>query len=384
MSEIKIIEMFYFLAVYILKKINYYAGFAFALLSVSVFFIKDSNFYINIYAFISSAVVIFLFDRYNIDYKKNLDKISEEKKKILKVFEELKKETDILLQYEKKNQYIYSIFSILSRAVDISSIKSVEKYLNDFTGAKTGVYIKTDEGFVYIYGVRFNEFEGDKIFQKDGKTVIPLSDGDVYCYFVIDSVDLTVKENAIEIISEISPLIKRIYLFTRIDSLSLKDGLTGLYRRGIFNEKIDEEIVRARNFKHSVGLMMIDIDHFKRINDTYGHQAGDEILKGVSKVIKKCVYETDFVSRYGGEEFAIIMPRAEREGSFRKANFIRESVEKEKFKVGLVDIKVTISIGIAYYPEDAITKQSLIEKADKALYYSKEAGRNRVTDYRNI
>ncbi|HOJ86169.1 MAG TPA: GGDEF domain-containing protein [Elusimicrobiales bacterium] len=384
MNEINILGMFYFFIVYFLKRLNYYLGLISALLSVVFFFLKGVEVYVGAYAVLSSALIIIFSDKNDKNKKDKISEALEEKAKLEKVLNELKKETEVLLNYDKKNQNIYSIFNILSQAVDLSSLKSIEKYLNESLGAKTSLYIKSEEGFLPIYGFKFEDFGVKEVKEKDGKTVIPVSDGEVYCYFIIDSVDPKIKSEATDIIFEISPLIKRIYLFNKIDSLSLKDGLTGLYRRGIFNEKIDEEIVRARNFKHTLGLMMIDIDHFKHINDTYGHQAGDEILKGVARVIRSCVYETDFVARYGGEEFVVIMPRAERGGSFRKANFIRESVEKEKFKIGLVDIKVTISVGIAYYPQDALNKMELIEKADKALYMAKESGRNRVIDYGNI
>jgi len=381
MNSFYILSLFYFVFVYLSSKIDYYLSLFLAFISISFFFLSD--FLNGLYAFLSSVLIIYFMRKYS---KKDcgIHKFILELEKNKKEFSEIKKEVDNILIYEKKNQSLYSIFNLLSKALDFSSLRQIEKYLNECIGAPTSMYIKSDEGFLHIYGEKIdNLLDSTKIYQEGDKTIIPLVDLEKYGFISLNSKDLNIN-NAMDIIDEISPLIKRVYLFNKVDSLSLKDGLTGLYRRGVFNEKMDEEIIRARNFRHILGLMMIDIDHFKNINDTYGHPAGDEILKGIARIVKNCVYETDFVARYGGEEFAIIMPRAERNGSFRKANFIRESVEKEKFKTGLIDIKVTISIGIAYYPDDALTKQDLIEKADKALYFSKENGRNRVTDYKDL
>ncbi|MCX7647262.1 MAG: hypothetical protein N2Z60_01485, partial [Elusimicrobiales bacterium] len=260
MNEINIFGMFYFFVVYFLKRVSYYLGLILALLSFVFLFLKDVEVYIGAYAVVSSALIMIFSNKNDKNQKDKISQAMEEKTKLEKVLNELKKETEVLLNYDKKNQNIYSIFNILSQAVDLSSLKSIEKYLNESLGVKTSLYIKSEEGFLLIYGFKFEYFGVTEVKEIEGKTIIPVSDGDIYCYFIIDSIDLKIKNEAKDIIFEISPLIKRIYLFNKIDSLSLKDGLTGLYRRGIFNEKIDEEIVRARNFKHTLGLMMIDID----------------------------------------------------------------------------------------------------------------------------
>lgn len=311
------------------------------------------------------------------DEIKRLEKLKKEKEERLN---ELKKTADELRVYEKKNGIIYSVLNILRTTTDIKHLREISKYIDDYLEAETSLYFISDETPRLIYGKDVNLNEKNPSY-----FMLELDDKNRKMFlFVIHSQDGNKLDEAKEVLDEIAPSLKKIFLFEMTENLSQRDGLTGLFRRGVFIEKINEEIVKARNFKHTVGLMMIDIDHFKHINDTYGHQVGDEVLKEVARIIKESVYETDFVSRYGGEEFAIIMPRAEIEGSTRKANYIREIVSSHRIKAGFVDIKVTISGGIAYYPYDASTAEDLIEKADKALYFSKKTGRNRITLYKEI
>ena len=111
--------------------------------------------------------------------------------------------------------------------------------------------------------------------------------------------------------AETSLAFRRVKLFQEMEQLSQVDGLTGVFRRGAFDEKLREETLRARTFKTTYSLLMLDIDHFKRLNDRYGHPFGDQVLRRIGEILQGSVYETDFVARYGGEEFVLIMPRAE-------------------------------------------------------------------------
>ncbi|MBU2574104.1 MAG: GGDEF domain-containing protein [Elusimicrobia bacterium] len=179
---------------------------------------------------------------------------------------------------------------------------------------------------------------------------------------------------------EVSFAVKRIQLFRQVEWLSQVDGLTGVYRRNALDEKISEEIRRADAFKTTLGFMIVDIDHFKKINDRYGHQFGDFVLKRVGALLRASVYETDFVGRYGGEEFAVVLPRADFAGVLRKAEAIRAKIEEENFAQGLETVKLTVSTGIAHFPRDGAGGRELIASADKALYKAKETGRNKVVD----
>lgn len=183
---------------------------------------------------------------------------------------------------------------------------------------------------------------------------------------------------------EIAFALRRVKLFQEVERLSRIDGLTGVYRRGDFDERIKEETIRAKTFKSTYGLMLLDIDHFKELNDRYGHPFGDQVLRRIGELLNMLVYDTDFVARYGGEEFVVLLPRAEPAGALRKAEAIRRTIESERFAIALETVQVTVSIGVAHFPRDAGTPHELIAQADQAMYQAKSQGRNRVVDCSSI
>ncbi len=158
---------------------------------------------------------------------------------------------------------------------------------------------------------------------------------------------------------------------------TLYDGLTKAYNRAVFDDRIVKEIAKAKRENKTLFLVMIDIDHFKNINDTYGHQTGDMVLKILTQQIKKVIRDIDFFARYGGEEFSLILPDLPLERAKEVAERIRVKIEKTKFLYKQEEVKVTISLGMAQLKNDDDAK-SLIERADKALYQAKNSGRNRV------
>jgi len=166
--------------------------------------------------------------------------------------------------------------------------------------------------------------------------------------------------------------------------MATTDGLTGLHNHRMFQERLTEEILRAERYKRRLFLLLLDIDHFKLFNDTYGHQTGDEVLRIIASVIRGSVRKVDFAARYGGEEFVIILPETDCENAFRVAERIREKVERYVIDVGGHKTRLTVSIGISCFPQDAIQKEDLIRKADAALYLAKERGRNRVVLFSEI
>ncbi|RUM48188.1 MAG: GGDEF domain-containing protein [Hydrogenothermus sp.] len=160
----------------------------------------------------------------------------------------------------------------------------------------------------------------------------------------------------------------------RFKHLAETDRLTGLFNKGKFNEVLKKEIERAKRYKRPLSLIIFDIDHFKRINDTYGHKVGDEVLRELAKVIKSIIRKTDFVVRWGGEEFVILAPETDLDGALKLAEKLRQTVEKHQFPT----VKnVTISLGVAQYIDEE-TPEEFIIRADMALYKAKENGRNRV------
>ncbi|MDH3211729.1 MAG: sensor domain-containing diguanylate cyclase [Myxococcales bacterium] len=155
------------------------------------------------------------------------------------------------------------------------------------------------------------------------------------------------------------------------------DALTGLANHGYFWSTLDREVERARRYERQLSVAMIDVDHFKRFNDRYGHVAGDEALAGIARVTREWSRVHDFASRYGGEEFALILPETGSEGSFAVAEKLREAVGAARFSHAEPG-GLTVSVGVATFPQDAHTAGQLVEIADARLYQAKAGGRNRV------
>lgn len=160
---------------------------------------------------------------------------------------------------------------------------------------------------------------------------------------------------------------------------AITDGMTKLYLHRYFKQRLLDEIKRASRFKRHLALIMVDIDHFKSLNDNYGHQTGDEVLKRVANILKKAIRIHDLPVRYGGEEFALVLPETDMLGAVAVAERIRKTIEKEVFRYCGANIQKTASFGVSVYPDCALNMEALIKAADVALYWSKEHGRNQVT-----
>jgi diguanylate cyclase (GGDEF)-like protein len=166
-----------------------------------------------------------------------------------------------------------------------------------------------------------------------------------------------------------------------LQELSHKDHLTGLSSRAHFEKLLAQELPRARRYGHPTTLLMVDIDHFKSVNDTYGHQIGDAVLRSVAQILQLGLRQMDTASRYGGEEFAILLPETDPQNAFIVADRLRTAVMQKTILIAEGHrLSVTISIGLAGVPKDQLgTMERLYESADKALYTSKHNGRNCVT-----
>jgi diguanylate cyclase (GGDEF)-like protein len=162
----------------------------------------------------------------------------------------------------------------------------------------------------------------------------------------------------------------------RVRQLAYIDGLTGIFNRRFFELRISEEMERARRFDTPLAVIMVDIDHFKRLNDEFGHLLGDEVLRQVSSIFSQQLRRIDVVCRYGGEEFALLLPQTTSEHAFRVAEKLRHVVELWQFPG--VPRPVTISAGVAIFPGHGSTRDVLVKAADAGLYAAKIAGRNQV------
>jgi diguanylate cyclase (GGDEF)-like protein len=162
----------------------------------------------------------------------------------------------------------------------------------------------------------------------------------------------------------------------RVRQLAYIDGLTGIFNRRFFELRIGEEIERAKRFHSTLAVVMIDIDHFKRLNDEFGHLLGDEVLRQVSSIFSQHLRKIDVVCRYGGEEFVIVLAQADADTAMRVAQKLRNLVAEWQFPG--VPRPVYISAGVATFPENGSERDHLVKAADNALYTAKQTGRNRV------
>lgn len=165
----------------------------------------------------------------------------------------------------------------------------------------------------------------------------------------------------------------------RNQRLAITDGLTGLYNRRYFEERLDEETRRAKRYNRPVSIMMLDIDFFKQYNDTMGHLKGDQVLIQVARTLQRYSRETDITARYGGEEFVMILPETDAQNAGRLAERIRKGIERSEFEGAkiLPARRVTASVGVSCLAGDEIGRD-MLDRADKALYKAKQAGKNRV------
>lgn len=161
--------------------------------------------------------------------------------------------------------------------------------------------------------------------------------------------------------------------------LATTDGLTELYNHRYFQDSLKKQLDLAKRYEQEFSLIIVDIDFFKKFNDTYGHQVGDAVLKTVAQILKRNTRATDYVCRYGGEEMSIILPQTSNKEALINAQRICDAVANTPLKVNSnTEVNITISLGVSTFPQDGDTPQKLIECADKALYYAKEHGRNQV------
>jgi len=167
----------------------------------------------------------------------------------------------------------------------------------------------------------------------------------------------------------------------RLYNESMLDALTGIYNLRYFQEKLLHEFKKAKQGQTELSVLMIDVDYFKKFNDNYGHAFGDIVLKQVAQAIKKSCRDTDIVSRYGGEEFVVILPEANLKSSLVTAERIRKKIESLPLKHGEQTLKVTASIGAASYPAVCLTMSELVSRADQAMYVAKNKGRNNSQVY---
>ena len=176
------------------------------------------------------------------------------------------------------------------------------------------------------------------------------------------------------------PTVLELAQFEKTEKSAMTDWLTGLYNRGAFRAAALRELRRAQRYRQMLSILLFDLDDFKEVNDSYGHDRGDLVLRETSRLLRRSVRDVDIASRYGGEEFAVLLPETGREGAAAVAERVRTAVARQSWARGSVDepLKLTVSGGISVYPEDGAELGDLLRQADNALYRAKASGKNTI------
>jgi len=226
------------------------------------------------------------------------------------------------------------------------------------------------------YLVRFKNYQpitGQEEFMYQNTTLLPLRSTDSkinhICLVIYDVTDVATNRHQLQAAN------------AQLQQLSRTDRLTGLYNRGYWEESLKVAYARHQRYGNATSLVMLDIDHFKQVNDTYGHQAGDKVIEQVARLIREHERETDVAGRYGGEEFGVVLSDTDKIGGSVFAERLRKAVEGLEVLHNGQSIRFTISLGVADLSQPSINHADLIAWADHALFASKKAGRNRVTVY---
>lgn len=282
---------------------------------------------------------------------------------------------------EKKKKYLQ--LSVQNISLEDRALIELKKdfFSQVFSDKETEDDTNYDIEVVEIYSNTDNKI--DEFSELSSKVIMPIS----YANKVIGGIAFystrrqKLAQNKILdiILKELKILMRIKWLYSETKYLSIIDGLTGLYNRRFFQQTLEREFIRCKRHKTKLSLALFDIDHFKHVNDLYGHQFGDKVLAEISKIIKFSLRKTDYVTRYGGEEIILILPDTDSEQTLIPIERIRKKIENKDFEYKGKTVKVTISCGIADVSGEVHSPEELLLRADKSLYESKKSGRNRTT-----
>lgn len=355
-----------------------------------------------------------LISRYIIDIVetiKTIQRIHKDAKEFQGLFEVSKKLSDKLQLSDLLSYFSEAITKILGASTVIIFIKEGEKIKvksvrGDISNDVLGMEVSLKEGvlgwsifnkqYLYYNDVMAKELKKPLISKN---LVIPdvrsflcipfITKGEVLGVVVITSKDANAFGTyEIKIMSvlcnQASILISNSMLYEKMEQLATIDGLTGLMNHRQFQETFIKELARAERYGKYLSVGMMDIDFFKKINDTFGHLVGDVILKGIAGILMSNLRNVDICARYGGEEFIILLPNTDVAGARKVAERIREEISRSVFEIDNSKIKITVSIGLSTFPDNGRKREELLEKADEAMYHAKHKGRNRVVHINDI
>ncbi len=226
----------------------------------------------------------------------------------------------------------------------------------------------------YLFQFRHNRpVTGSTDFMMQNCTFLPImgANGEVQavCITVFDVTDISIYQNQLK------------DAMAKLEDMSIRDGLTEIYNRRYIETQLAAEFDRCRRYDGTMSAILFDLDHFKNVNDTYGHLAGDEVLRQVSKTLVDVLRTSDVAGRYGGEEFTVILPNTSLEGGMKSAERIRSAIEKLHIVFEGQHIPVTVSIGVTEFRKETKSHEAMLQEADTALYICKENGRNQSRAY---
>ena len=392
---------------------------AYGLLLIALFHIMPTcGFFFAVTVFLAGSVAVGLIE-YRTDVaslKASLDseieRIDCEKRKLA---QEIKGSDEYISELRNKEEVIVSLYEItrsMSQELTFDEIfKALSIFLKEkFQFRKSSLIVLKEDGQTIKVDKVYKVFKVDLDKEKDeecdyadilksfsekkteiytqrpdGSTygAIPLlSENKFVGILTIDDMSKTDFDRLLIVAMQFALEIKKVLLYETVEELAITDSLTGLYTRRYFFERFGEELERSKRHSFKFSFLMVDIDDFKVCNDTYGHLVGDAILKETAHIAKGCVREIDLVARYGGEEFSLVLPETDRPGAMLVAERIRKRIEENIFKAYDEKLKITVSIGLAVYPDDSKEVSDLVDRADKALYKAKSAGKNIVCEYK--
>jgi diguanylate cyclase (GGDEF)-like protein len=274
--------------------------------------------------------------------------------------------------------------STLGEIFAISSSGQIE-LLKECPQAEISLWQYSFEKNKPFFMTRHSSEAGEKILSLLGcQTLLgaPLIlDGEFFAALCLINAAAEQEEHFSVLVNQLTLQIKKIRLYEKIQELAITDGLTALFVRRYFLERLKEEINRSKRHRLTLSLLMLDLDFFKNCNDEYGHLVGDAVLRETAQIIKSNVREIDLVGRLGGEEFCVGLLETAKENAILVAERIRKAVAEHRFQVYDETIRISLSIGLAVYPEDANSANLLIDTADEVLYQAKKYGRNQVRAY---
>ncbi len=362
-------------------------------------------------------VVFYLAISYGSDYMRKSEK------RLLRLFDTLNKRTSELEKYQGQMEIIHDNNQKLSTILQPDDvIKAVVKIISSVLGYAHGAIIFKDNNDRYVYRARLIDNKknyqlfalntkqfplvkmvcelDEPIHIRDitkHKDFIPLSEntksammfpvnshGQIKGVLIVESDILNqFTERDLQTLStvahSVAMALENAELHKQTKELSIIDDLTGAYNYRYFIRKLQEEKLRASRYNLPLSIIMVDIDWFKKINDSYGHETGNIVLQKLAEVIQKCIRDVDIFVRYGGEEFVVILPQTPQQEAVVIGNRIREQVEMTKIDAGKHSLlKITVSVGLSSFPENGKPQEELVTIADEALYQAKDEGRNIV------